>query len=112
MRRLSRPPLLAALAACAAACAAHGRVAQAECRLRLVVGLDQVPDAALVRELARESGARLDVMSSIAPGRLYAMSLVHTGAAPDCEEAVRRLRAAPHVRSVELDQHRKHHAPQ
>ncbi len=111
LRRLSKPPLLAVLPAVAAACAAGGGAAQAQCRLRLIVGLDQAPNPALVRELAQASGARLDFMSSITPGSLYVVSLSADGPAPNCEEAAKRLRTAAHVQSVELDQGRKHNEP-
>ncbi|HEX5421398.1 MAG TPA: hypothetical protein VFY39_15505 [Gammaproteobacteria bacterium] len=84
----------------------------ADCEVRLIVGLSQVPDKRLIADLARVSAARLELRDTISPGRLYALSLTAEGASSECAAAIERLRQDPRVRSAEVDARRKHDGPQ
>lgn len=117
-RRRARPALLIAglAAGCAAACAgrpereaARSAPASPSCALRLIVGFRQAPDEALLGDLGRASGARLEIVSVISPDRLYVLTLGADGAAAACAAAADRLRRDPRVGSVDVDRRR---APQ
>jgi hypothetical protein len=110
---------ICSIAASALGCVGHSGNALAQeqdasrsgCRLRLIVGLDKAPDEALIGELERASGARLELLSVISPDRLYVLSLSADGPASECAMATERLRDAPLVRSVDVDVRRQHNAP-
>jgi hypothetical protein len=111
-----RSSWLALASAAAVGCAgpsvrAQERDASDGCRVRLVVGLERAPDAALIGDFERAVGAKLEVAGSIVPDRLYVLSLSADGPVSSCEMAVERLRREPLVRYVDLDVRRKHQAP-
>jgi hypothetical protein len=93
------------------------------CQLRLIVRVDRALDDALLAELERSSGARLDLMSVVEPRNLYVLTLSEHGLSlnedgssrsveqSDCAAAAARLRSDPRVRSVDVDARRQHHRP-
>lgn len=115
-RRRARFAIWVAVLGVGAAAACTGRsereLAQAgaepgTCALRLIVGLEGAPDRALLADLGRASGARLEIVSVISPDRLYVLSLTADGAASECGAAADRLRRDARVRSVDVDTRRR-----
>ena len=107
-------PLLAIVLSCAAAACAQPRdVAQAassDCSLQVIVALDTAPDDKLLADLSRVSGARLALIRTMT-SNLHLLALEANGADAECRAAMERLRADPRVRSVDVDERRKIHAP-
>lgn len=96
-----------ALGCATAACAQpRAEVAPAAgCAARIIVTLRPAPDDALVADLARVSGARLELVRTMT-SNLHLFSLEARGAQSDCDAAVERLRRDPRVRAVDLDERR------
>jgi hypothetical protein len=80
------------------------------CAVQVIVTLQRAPDAALVGELARASGARLELVRTMTSS-LHLFELRAAGAEPECAAAVERLRSDPRVRAVDLDQRRGIQSP-
>ena len=94
---------------CAAAACAQPRDEVAStptCALRVIVTLQSAPDDALVADLGRASGARLELVRTMT-SNLHLFSLTAPGAEAECMAAIERLRRDPRVRSVDLDQRRQ-----
>jgi hypothetical protein len=106
----ARTLLTLALGCAAAACVQpRAEVAQAAtstCSLRIIVALDTAPDAALLADLSRVSGARLDLIRTMT-SNLHLLALEAQGDDAECMAAMGRLRADPRVRSVDVDERRK-----
>lgn len=103
--------LLTLLLASAAAACAHPRAdvavaATAMCNLQVIVALDAAPDAALLADLSRVSGARLELIRAMT-SNLYLLALEAQGDDSECRAAMERLRGDPRVRSVDVDARRK-----
>jgi hypothetical protein len=81
------------------------------CALPVIVAFANAPDAALLADLGRGSGVRLDSAASLTTN-IYSLTLHADGGDAACRDAVQRLRADPRVRSVDLDERRQIHAPQ
>jgi hypothetical protein len=69
-----------------------------------------VPDDALVADLARVSGARLELLRTMT-ANLHLFSLEADGPEPECDAAVERLRHDSRVSAVDLDQRREIQRP-
>jgi hypothetical protein len=80
------------------------------CSVRVIAGLASTPDPALLADLSRASGARLELIRSMASG-LYLLSLQAAGPDSDCMAAIERLRSDARVRSVDLDERRRIREP-
>jgi hypothetical protein len=105
--RLLRAALLAL--GCAAAACAQPRDETASapgCTVQVIVTLQSAPEDALVADLARVTGARLELVRSMT-SNLHLFSLEAQGPQPECDAAVERLRRDPRVRSVDLDRRRQ-----
>jgi len=93
----------------AAAAAAPGTQA---CSLQVIVSFAKSaqnqgpPEDRLVKDLARVAGVNLVYLRSVT-SELHLFSL--SGVGDDCGKAAERLRGDPRVRSVDIDQRRKHH---
>jgi hypothetical protein len=74
--------------------------------LRVIVGLDVVPDAALLADLSRTSGARLELIRPMT-ANLNLIALEAQGDDSECKAALERLRGDPRVRSVDVDARRR-----
>jgi hypothetical protein len=96
----------------AAACAQpRDEIASApSCALRIIVTLQSAPDEALVDDLDRVSGARLELLRTMT-SNLYLFSLEGQGPEPECDAAVERLRRDPRVRAVDRDERRQVQPP-
>jgi hypothetical protein len=97
------------LLSCATAACAQPRGATAEatgCSVQAIVALQQAPTPELVADLARASGARLELVRTMT-SNLHLFSLAAPGAAAECAAAIERLRSDPRVRSVDVDQQRR-----
>jgi hypothetical protein len=109
--RLLRCTLLAL--GCAAGACAQPREDQAStpgCSVRVIVTLQPAPDAALVADLGRVSGARLELVRTMT-SNLHLFSIDAPGSASECDAAIERLRRDPRVRAVDLDQRREIQSP-
>jgi hypothetical protein len=95
---------------CAAGCAQPSvdvvQAAPATCMLHVIVGLDAAPDAALLTDLSRVSGARLELIRPMT-SNLNLLSLEARGDDSECKAAMERLRGDPRVRSIDVDARRK-----
>ena len=76
------------------------------CNLQVIVALDVAPDAALLADLSRVSGARLELIRAMT-SNLYLLGLEAQGDDSQCKAAVERLRGDPRVRSADVDTRRK-----
>ncbi len=107
LRLLSRVALV--LFSCTtAACAqprSDGREA-AGCSVQAILALQLEPVPAVVADLARVSGARLELVRSMTTN-LHLFSVTAPGTEADCIAAIERLRLDSRVRSVDLDQQRQ-----
>jgi hypothetical protein len=107
----ARTLLTLLLGSVAAACA-HPRAevaaqaATSMCTLRVIVALDTAPDAALLADLSRVSGARLELIRTMT-SNLHLLALEAQGDDSECNAAMERLRGDPRVRSVDVDSRRK-----
>ncbi len=72
----------------------------------MIVALDMAPDAALIADLSRVSGARLELIRTMT-SNLYLLALEAQGDDSECKAAMERLRGDPRVRSVDVDARRK-----
>jgi len=103
--------LLTLVLGCAAAACAQPRAEFAEaqtstCTLQLIVALDTAPDAALLADLSRVSGAHLELVRTMT-SNLHLLALEAQGGESECKAAMERLRGDPRVRSVDVDERRK-----
>lgn len=103
--------LLTVALGCAAAACVHPRAdvaeaAPATCSLRVIVALDTAPDAALLADLSRVSGAHLELIRTMT-SNLHLLALEAQGDDSECKAAMERLRGDPRVRSVDVDARRK-----
>ena len=113
-RKFARVLLWTPVVFVAAACAqprddlAHD--APSGCSVRVIAGLASAPDDALLADLSRASGARLELVRSMTSG-LYLLSLQAAGPESECMAAIERLRSDARVRSVDLDERRRIQEP-
>jgi hypothetical protein len=110
---VSLPRCVLLLLGCAAAACAQPRDDRARapsCEARVIVALLPSPDDALVADLARVSGARLELVRAMT-SNLHLFTLTASGPEPVCSAAIERLRRDPRVRSVDLDQRRSVQSP-
>jgi len=112
---VSLPRSLLLILGCSAAACAQPRedrsgAPAAGCSVRVIVALQPAPDDALVADLARVSGARLDLVRAMA-ANLHLFTLTAAGPEPACTTAIERLRRDPRVTSVDLDQRRQIQSP-
>ncbi|HZF31455.1 MAG TPA: hypothetical protein VE907_20230 [Gammaproteobacteria bacterium] len=100
--------LLSVLLAATTACAQQGarQTAEAGCALSVIVAFASPPDDALLADLGRGAGVRLEGATSLTTN-IYSLTLRADGAEAVCRDAVQRLRADPRVRSVDLDERRQ-----
>jgi hypothetical protein len=101
------PPVL--LAAAATACAQQGASrasAAASCELPVIVAFASPPTDAVLADLGRASGARLEDAASLTTN-IYSLTLRADGEEAVCRDAVERLRGDARVRSVDLDERRQ-----
>jgi hypothetical protein len=105
---LARSLLSVLLAAATTACAQQGarHTAEAGCALSVIVAFADPPNDALLAELGRGAGVRLEGATSLTTN-IYSVTLRADGAEAVCRDAVQRLRADPRVRSVDLDERRQ-----
>jgi hypothetical protein len=99
---------LVLLSCCTAACAQpRGDASEPTgCSVQAIVALQGDPVPALVEDLGRASGARLELVRTMT-SNLHLFSLMAPWPEADCVAAVERLRRDPRVRSVDLDQRRQ-----
>lgn len=108
--KFARSWLLGLVATVAVACAqprddiAHD--VPSGCSVRVIAGLNSAPDAALLADLSRASGARLELIRTMTSD-LHLLSLEAPGPESECMAAIERLRGDARVRSVDLDERRK-----
>jgi hypothetical protein len=105
----ARTLLTLMLGSAAAACAqprADVAAATSTCNLNVIVTLDMAPDAALIADLSRVSGARLELIRTMT-SNLYLLALEAQGDDSECKAAMERLRGDPRVRSIDVDARRK-----
>ncbi len=93
---------------------AHAAAAQTgACNARIILGLAQAmqppPSDQWVQDLAAANGVELHFLRSITP-TLYLVRLKAPDAAGDCSAPLARLRTDSRLRSVDLEQRRKHDA--
>ena len=109
---VSLPRSLLLILGCAAAACAQprddGALAATGCSVRVIVTLRATPDDALVADLARVSGAQLELVRTMT-SNLHLFTLTAAGRRPECTAAIERLRRDPRVRAVDLDQRREIH---
>ncbi|HUQ51841.1 MAG TPA: hypothetical protein VM692_06435 [Gammaproteobacteria bacterium] len=100
--------MLASLICATAACAQpRGDASEPKgCSLQAIVALQGDPVPALVADLGRASGARLELVRTMTTN-LHLFSVTAPGPQADCLAAVERLRADARVRSVDVDQRRQ-----
>jgi hypothetical protein len=107
---VSLPRSLLLILGCAAGACAQTRgddaPAPAGCTAQLIVALQPVPDDALVADLARVSGARLELVRTMT-SNLHLFTLTAAAPEPECTAAIERLRRDPRVRAVDLDTRRE-----
>ena len=65
-----------------------------------------MPDAALLADLSRVSGAHLELIRTMT-SNLHLLALQAQGGDSECKAAMERLRGDPRVRSVDVDARRK-----
>jgi hypothetical protein len=80
------------------------------CALTVIVTLQSAPDDALIGDLARVSGARLELLRTMM-SNLHLFSLEAQGPEPECDLAVERLRRDPRVGAVDRDERRQIQPP-
>lgn len=106
----ARTLLTLMLGSAAAACAQPrtnvAEAATSTCSLRVIVALDAAPDAALLADLSRVSGARLELIRTMT-SNLHLLALEAQGDDSACMAAMERLRGDPRVRSVDVDARRR-----
>lgn len=107
----ARTLLMLVLGFAAAACAQPRTDVAAQptnsmCTLQVIVALDAAPDAALLADLSRVSGARLELVRTMT-SNLHLLALEAQGDDSECKAAMERLRGDPRVRSVDVDSRRK-----
>jgi len=110
--RLPHAPLLI-LGCVAAACAQprdDGAHEQAGCNARVIVALRTAPDDALLADLGRVSGAKLELVRALTSNS-YLFVLLAAGPVPDCGDAIERLRRDPRVGAADLDRRREIQSP-
>jgi hypothetical protein len=93
-------------AACAQPRADVAEAAPSTCTLRVIVALNAAPDAALLADLSRVSGAHLELIRTMT-SNLHLLALEAQGDDSECKAAMERLRGDPRVRSVDVDERRK-----
>jgi hypothetical protein len=105
---VSVPRSLLLILGCAAAACAQPRDdrADASCSVQVIVALQPAPDEALIADLGRVSGARLELVRTMT-SNLHLFMLTAAGSEPECSAAIERLRRDPRVRAVDLDQRRE-----
>jgi hypothetical protein len=105
---MGRTHLLLVVLGCAAnACAQpRGDAREPTCSVQVIVALQSSPDSALVADLGRASGARLELVRAMT-SNLHLFSLTAAGPQAECNAAMERLRRDARVRSVDLDQRRQ-----
>jgi hypothetical protein len=111
--RRARPLLTLVLGCAAAACVQPREVANAApptCSLNVIVALNTAPDGALLTDLSRVSGARLELVRTMT-SNLYLLALEAQGADAECRAAMERLRGDPRVLSADVDARRKIQQP-
>ena len=105
----ARTLLTILLAFAAGACAqprADVAAAPSTCSLRVIVALDAAPDAALLADLSRVSGAHLELIRTMT-SNLHLLALEAQGDDSECKAAMERLRRDPRVHAVDVDERRK-----
>jgi hypothetical protein len=106
----ARTLLTLVLAFAAGACAQPrtdvAEAAPSMCTLHVIVALDAAPDAALLADLSRVSGAHLELIRTMT-SNLHLLALEAQGDDSECKAAMQRLRGDPRVRSVDVDERRK-----
>src|ERR1700741_1483671 len=100
--------MLVVLGCAATACAQpRGDVREPTgCSVQVIVALQSAPDANVVADLGRASGARLELGRTLT-SRLHLFPLTAPGPVAECTAAIERLRRGSRVRSVDLDQQRR-----
>jgi hypothetical protein len=101
--------LLWVVVGCAAAACAQPRGDAAEpsgCSVEVIIALKSAPDASVVADLGRVSGAGLALVRTMT-SNLHLFSLTAPGPAAECTAAIERLRRDARVRSVDLDERRQ-----
>lgn len=98
--------ILPAVAAAACAQQAGSRAAGTGCELPVIVAFASTPDDALLADLGRSAGVRLEGATSLTSS-IYSLTLRAEGGATACTDAVQKLRADARVRSVDLDERRQ-----
>jgi hypothetical protein len=100
------------LLGCATAACAQPRedAARAACTVNVIVGLQSEPSGALLADLGRASGARLELVRTMT-SNLHLLALSAAGAEPECAAAIERLRRDPRVRAVDVDTRRETQSP-
>ena len=76
------------------------------CSVQAIVALQVAPEPALIAELGRVSGVRLELVRTMTTN-LHLFSVNAPGPESECMAAIERLRRDPRVRSVDLDQRRQ-----
>lgn len=108
------PRSLLLILGCAASACAQPRGddarASAGCSVQVIVALQPVPDDALVADLTRVSGARLELVRTMT-SNLHLFTLTAAAPEPECRAAIERLRRDPRVRAVDLDTRRQIQSP-
>lgn len=96
------------LFSCTTAACAQPRSAAVDtgCSVQAIVALQAAPEPALVAELGRVSGARLELVRTMTTN-LHLFSLNVPGPEAECIAAIERLRRDARVRSVDIDQQRQ-----
>jgi hypothetical protein len=107
-RTLLTVVLGSAAAACVQPRADVAQAAPSTCTIQVIVALDAAPDAALLADLSRVSGARLELIRTMT-SNLHLLSLDAEGDDSKCKAAMERLRGDPRVRSVDVDERRQIH---
>ena len=95
-----------AATACAQPRADVAQAAPSTCTLNVIVALDAAPDAALLADLSRVSGARLELIRTMT-SNLHLLALEAQGDDSKCKAALERLRGDARVRSADVDERRK-----
>ena len=98
--------LASAATACAQPRADPPETANSMCTLNVIVALDAAPDAALLADLSRVSGAHLELIRTMT-SNLHLLALEARGDDSECKAAMERLRGDARVRSVDVDSRRK-----
>jgi hypothetical protein len=108
------PRSLLLVVGCAAAACAQPRDDAAHvgdgCSIRVIVALQSAPDDALVADLARVSGAQLELVRTMT-SNLHLFALTADGPEAECGAAIERLRHDSRVRAVDIDQRREIQSP-